>query len=182
MNTKNTLLLGSLCLCLASMNANAIVPVKLVPLPAAINVVSEGTTASPGGNNVNATCPQTYTFTFGLSAVTGGNFTYQFTRSDGSSGPTQSATANSPGQSISVSTTWQLGGPGYSVSGAWVGIKINGGPATHLSSFSLQCATPKVCPPPCNKIDPACAALWTNAPAGCSGGSTSGGAPASNTN
>lgn len=67
--------------------------------------------------------PVTIKFTGRISVVGGGGtVSYKFLRSDGASAPIETLHFDGPG-SRDVSTTWRLGGPGFTYSG-WQSIKI----------------------------------------------------------
>lgn len=67
--------------------------------------------------------PVTIKFTGRISVVGGGGtVSYKFLRSDGASAPIETLHFDGP-ESRDVSTTWRLGGPGFTYSG-WQSIKI----------------------------------------------------------
>lgn len=67
--------------------------------------------------------PVTIKFTGRISVVGGGGtVSYKFLRNDGASAPIETLHFDGPG-SRDVSTTWRLGGPGFTYSG-WQSIKI----------------------------------------------------------
>lgn len=84
-------------------------------------------------------CPVRITFSGRISVDGSGTVSYKFLRSDGASAPTQTITFDGPG-SQDISTTWDLGGTGFTYSG-WESIQIIDPQAltSNQAAFSIQC-------------------------------------------
>ncbi len=84
-------------------------------------------------------CPVTFTFTARLESKGSGLIFYTWLRSDGAMGPIYMIPANQA-EPTTVTTTWQLGGYGFSYEG-WEALKVLG-PRVLVSSpsdFSVRC-------------------------------------------
>ena len=94
---------------------------SLPPQPAGFRVLEAALRADPF--DFAGSCPAKIEFSGRISVIGGaGTVSYRFLRSDGASAPVQTLVFDGPG-SKDVSTTWQLGGAGSSVSG-WEAIKV----------------------------------------------------------
>jgi hypothetical protein len=106
--------------------------------PAGFRVIETILRADPF--EYSGSCPVVVNFSGRISVVGGGgNVSYKFLRSDGASAPVQTVSFSSPG-SKGVSTTWRLGGPGFSYSG-WQAIQIFEPQETKSEEahFSIRC-------------------------------------------
>jgi hypothetical protein len=108
------------------------------PTPQGFRVIEAMLRADPF--NYTGTCPTRITFSGRISvAGGGGTVSFKFLRSDGASAPVQTLHFDGPG-SQDVTTTWDIGGPGFSYKG-WEAIQIydpNNMQSTH-ANFEIQC-------------------------------------------
>jgi hypothetical protein len=109
------------------------------PTPTPEPFTVKSVTASVDVANSNGPCPFKFTFTAEIEVNRPGDVTYEWKRSDNASSPSKMISFTEAGKK-SVTTTWQLGGGGFSYSG-WQQLHIIS-PNDLLSNqanFSLNC-------------------------------------------
>ena len=70
------------------------------------------TTASVSPSTYSGACPGTFNFSGNITTTGAGSVTYQWERSDGVTGPTQTLTFNAAGTQPAAAASWQLGANG----------------------------------------------------------------------
>lgn len=105
----------------------------------AVQKVAATLTANPA--TFSGKCPAVITFNGQITVAEPGNIQYKFIRSDGANAPVQTLNFTRPG-SKAVSTTWTLGGPGFTYEG-WEAIQVvyPQQVESNHANFKVQCAS-----------------------------------------
>jgi len=119
--------------------------------PVSFSVTGVSASASP--SNYHGICNSTMTFTFSATirvpaGTSGGTVTYYWFRSDGATGPTQTAGFSPGATTRTVTTTWQLGSVWGNGSTFWEAMRVtapNSVASSHATfSFVCQSSSPTV--------------------------------------